>query len=189
MIKQTIPDNAKKVFTGITYDVYQWEQKMFDGTYSTFEILKRRLGVQVIVVIKDKILLLKEEQPGKGKFISLVGGCADSNNETAIEVAKRELLEETGLESKELTLWHKQGTEGRIDWNSHYFIAKDCTKIKETHLDSGEKIESYLLSFEEFIEEVKRDDFRNKYFQNLVFKMLNKKDELEKFKQLLLEEI
>ena len=77
MIKQTIPDNAKKVFTGITYDVYQWEQKMFDGTYSTFEILKRRLGVQVIVVIKDKILLLKEEQPGKGKFISLVGGCAD----------------------------------------------------------------------------------------------------------------
>ena len=39
--KQPIPINAKKVFQGIIFDVYQWEQKLFDGTVATFEKLKR----------------------------------------------------------------------------------------------------------------------------------------------------
>jgi len=33
-----VPEEAKLVFKGIIYDVYQWEQKMFDGTFSTFEM-------------------------------------------------------------------------------------------------------------------------------------------------------
>ncbi len=36
-----IPPNAKRVFKGIIFDVYQWQQKMFDGSKETFEMLKR----------------------------------------------------------------------------------------------------------------------------------------------------
>ena len=39
--KQPIPANAKKVFHGVIFDVYQWEQEMFDGTKEIFEKLKR----------------------------------------------------------------------------------------------------------------------------------------------------
>lgn len=33
-----IPSTAKRVFKGIIFDVYRWEQEMFDETTSTFEI-------------------------------------------------------------------------------------------------------------------------------------------------------
>ena len=36
-----IPKNATKVFSGKTFDVYQWEQEMFDGSKKIFEKLKR----------------------------------------------------------------------------------------------------------------------------------------------------
>ncbi|KKP89624.1 MAG: NUDIX hydrolase [Candidatus Moranbacteria bacterium GW2011_GWC2_37_73] len=29
---QLIPEHAKKVFSGTFFDVYQWEQEMFDGS-------------------------------------------------------------------------------------------------------------------------------------------------------------
>ena len=43
-----IPKNAKCVFTGIVYDVYQWEETNFDGSPATFEAVKRHDSVQVI---------------------------------------------------------------------------------------------------------------------------------------------
>lgn len=35
-----LPPQAKKVFTGQIFDVYQWEQEMYDGSFETFEMLK-----------------------------------------------------------------------------------------------------------------------------------------------------
>ena len=63
--KQPIPDNAKKVFGGVLFDVYQWEQELFDGTKTIFEKLKRPDTVVVFPVLDDgKILLTEQEQPG-----------------------------------------------------------------------------------------------------------------------------
>ncbi len=183
--KTMIPEYAKCVFRGITYDVYQWEQEQFDGTYKTFETLKRKPGVQIITIIDNKILLLREEQPHKGKFISVPGGCADFDDEMPLDVAKRELIEETGIEAKEFILWHKQEFGARIEWNSYYYIAKGCSKVCKPKLDCGEKIEEYLVTFEEFVNETQQDDFRNKYLQILIMKMLNNPFELEEFKKML----
>ncbi len=33
----------------------------------------------------------------------------------------------------------------------HYFIARDCQKVQDPNLDSGEKISVKLITFEEFI--------------------------------------
>lgn len=38
--RQPIPDHAKCVFKGVIFDVYQWEQKLYNGTTTTFEKLK-----------------------------------------------------------------------------------------------------------------------------------------------------
>ena len=35
-----VPKQAKRVFKGVIFDVYQWEQEMFDGTKEIFEKLK-----------------------------------------------------------------------------------------------------------------------------------------------------
>src|SRR3989339_514601 len=93
--KQPIPKNAKKVFKGVIFDVYQWEQEMFDGTKVIFEKAKRILdNVTIFAVLPDgKILLTEQEQPGKAPFVGAVGGRVEED-EDVLTAAKREPLEE-----------------------------------------------------------------------------------------------
>lgn len=148
-----IPDDAKKVFQGEIFNVYQWEQEMYDGTTHTFERVTRPDTVLVIPVTEEgKIIICEQEQPHREKpYLSLISGRAEKN-EPPEEAAKRELLEETGFEAKELLLWDKHHISDKIDWTIYTYIAKDCKKVTEQNLDPGEKIRCDFLSFEEFID-------------------------------------
>src|SRR5438105_1998877 len=57
-----LPDNAQRVFKGMIFDVYQWPQKLYDGSEHTFEMLKRTDTVSAICLVNDKILMLDDEQ-------------------------------------------------------------------------------------------------------------------------------
>lgn len=178
-----IPQNAKCVFKGILFDVYQWQQEMFDGTQNTFEAVRRNNSVQIIAINdKKQIILLEEEQPFIGKFISLPGGVID-NNETPRIAAIRELMEETGMECENITAWKDISFGSKIEWTTYYFIAKKCKKTKEPKLDSGEKINTIFVSFEEFLEKIEDKQFRNKGFSDIMFRIKHTKGELEKFKK------
>ncbi|MEI7603954.1 MAG: hypothetical protein WCJ19_02970 [bacterium] len=52
-ISQPIPEDAVKVFSGVIFDVYQWQQLQFDGTYATFEKIKRN-DVALVIPIMDR---------------------------------------------------------------------------------------------------------------------------------------
>lgn len=150
--KQPIPDNAKKVFGGVLFDVYQWEQELFDGTKTLFEKLKRPDTVVVFPVLDDgKIILTEQEQPGKEPFIGATGGRVDKG-EDILEAAKRELLEESGYEASEFVLWDAQHPTSKIDWVVYTFIAKGLKKVSDMNLDAGEKIKLKLVNLDEFIE-------------------------------------
>lgn len=157
--KQPIPEHAKRVFKGVIFDVYQWEQEMFDGTKQTFEKLKRPDTVMVIPVTKSrKIILTEQEQPGKAPFKSVVGGRADEGEDPEV-CAERELLEETGYKAKNLTLWETFQPISKIDWTIYTFIAKGCKKTQDPQLDAGERIQTRLVSFDEFVETIIREKF------------------------------
>ncbi len=159
--KQPIPENAKRVFRGILFDVYQWEQEMFDGTRTIFEKLKRPDTVVVFPVLPDgKILLTEQEQPGKTPFVGAPGGRVDEG-EDLLFAAKRELLEESGYEAEEFILWDAQQPVGKIDWAVVTFIAKKIKKVADIHPDVGEKIKLLPLALDELIE-VATD--KNTYF-------------------------
>ena len=150
--KQPIPDNAKKVFDGVLFDVYQWEQELFDGTKTVFEKLKRPDTVVVFPVLDDgKIILTEQEQPGKEPFIGAAGGRVDEG-EGILEAAERELLEETGYEASEFVLWDAQHPTSKIDWVVYTFIAKGLKKIADLNLDAGEKITLKPVNFDEFVD-------------------------------------
>ncbi|HEY9585649.1 MAG TPA: NUDIX hydrolase [Candidatus Paceibacterota bacterium] len=150
--RQPIPDNAKKVFAGVLFDVYQWEQELFDGTKSVFEKVKRPDTVIIFPVLDDgRIVLSEQRQPGKKIFIGAVGGRVDEG-EDILKAAKRELLEESGCEASELILWDAQQPISKIEWAVYTFIAKGLKKVAEMDLDAGEKITSKPVSFEEFVE-------------------------------------
>ncbi len=149
--RKSIPAEATKVFSGVIFDVYQWQQTMFDGSTQTFERLKRPNTAQVIAVVGDKILMQDEEQPdGLGAFPSIPGGRCDPGEEP-LTSAKRELAEETGYVSDDWMLWEQTDPVGKIEWTVYTFIARQCRKEAEPHLDAGERITSRLITFEEFI--------------------------------------
>ncbi len=160
---QPIPKDAKKVFKGVIFDVYQWELTGYDGKTRTFEKLKRPDTVLVIPVTKDvppsheasagrrKIIIAKQEQPGKEPFIGLVGGRVDEGEEP-LEAAKRELLEETGYESTDWELFDAGQSVSKIDWAVYIFIARGCKKVAEQNLDGAEKVELLFLDFDQFVE-------------------------------------
>jgi ADP-ribose pyrophosphatase len=165
-----VPEEAIKKFSGVIFDTYQWEQKMFDGSTETFEMLKKSDTVQVIATQGDKIFLSSESQPTKKDFVTFFGGRIDKG-EKPLEAAKRELLEESGMESDNWELFKKQSPYNKIEWTEYVFIAKNCKKTSEQKLDSGEKIEVLELSFDEFFEKVLSDNFRSILFKIDLLKM------------------
>lgn len=156
--KQPIPAHAKRVFQGEIFDVYQWPQKMYDGTTKTFEKIKRNNSAVIIPVTKDgKIIIANETQPGTKTEIELIRGRIE-NEENPLSGAKRELLEETGYASKKWMFLKAIQPLFKIDWVVYYFIAKDCQKIAKQKLDSGERIKLLYVTFDEFVENILRTD-------------------------------
>ena len=159
--KQPIPSHANKVFKGVIFDVWQWEQELYDGTTTTFEKLKRPDTVNVIPITPEgKIILSKQEQPGVVPFTGVLGGRVDPG-ETPTEAVKRELLEESGYEAQEYILWHALQPIEKIDWAIYTFIAKGVKRVQDPELEGGEKIELLHLSFKEFIDVTTQKNFRD----------------------------
>lgn len=154
-----IPPQAKRVFQGEIFELYQWEQKMYDGSTKTFEMLKRPDTVQVIPVVEKKIWLADEQQPDYKRGVGMFGGGV-REGEDPLATAKRELLEEAGLGSDDWQLFKTYELHYKIDWTIYYYIARDCRKIHEPKLDAGERIAAREISFEEFMETVTSPEFR-----------------------------
>ncbi len=146
-----LPKNAKKVFTGKLFEVYQWPQKMFDGSTETFERVKRPDTVEIIATAGNKIIIEEQSQPHRHNAITLPSGRADKSRNMLAE-AKRELLEETGYKSNDWQLWQVVHPHDKVVWDIHYFIARDCKLAKRPELDPGEKIETRLIKFEELLD-------------------------------------
>ena len=147
-----IPPHAKMVFQGQIFEAWQWEQKMFDGSVAIFERLRRPNTVQVVAIVADKILLQTQQQPDHmTPFPSLPGGRCEGFNEEPLAAIKRELLEETGYVADDWTLWQEQNPVAKIQWTIYTFIARNCLKQQEPHLDPGEKITTRLIDFDEFL--------------------------------------
>lgn len=177
-----IPDNATLVFKGKTFNVYQWEQEMFDGRKKTWERLKRNHSVDIIAISpENEIYILEEQQPGRPPFFWLVWGTCE-DGEDPMETAKRELLEETGLVSNDWALFWTYTASSRIDHDNHILIARGCVKKQDQSLDEGgELIDFKKLKWEDFLQTVANPKFRVKEFalEALRYVFLGKEEELK----------
>lgn len=148
----SLPLNARMAFKGKIFEVWQWDQKMFDGSMEIFERLKRPNTAQVIATVGDKILIQEQEQPDlPHPFASVPGGRCEEG-EDPLAAAKRELLEETGYISDDWFLWREENPVGKIIWTVYNYVARNCRYEKSPALDAGEKITTRLISFDEFLQ-------------------------------------
>lgn len=147
-----IPQNAKKVFSWIIFDIYRWEQELFDWTTTTFEKAKRRWTALIIPVLENwNILITKEIQPWKEEFIDFVWG-SQEKWDSLLKTAKKELLEETWYIASDLELIFSENLWGsKLDWELEYYIAKWLKKVWEQKLDWWEKIELLEISLDDLL--------------------------------------
>jgi len=178
-----IPDKAKKVFDGVIFDVFQWEQEMFDGTTETFERIHRAPSVECIAIVDDKIITLEQTQPNRDWYPSLPGGRIDEGEEP-IKAVARELLEETGYTAESFELYREYKGNSKMHFPEYVFIAKNCKKISEQNMDSGEKINTKLSTFDEFLNMFRNTDCATSIYLKLeIYETLLDHKKKEKLKQ------
>jgi ADP-ribose pyrophosphatase len=174
---QQISDDAKLVFKGKLFDVWQWEQKQFDGSTRTFELLKRPDTVLILPVLPNgDVILTKEQQPGTKVMFRTIGGRIEKG-ETPEEAARRELHEETGYEAKELRIWDAWHPVNKIDWVVYLFVAHGLNKKSDANPDSGEKISLVNYPIDKLLDpnnELALDD--NEFIFKLHFAQANSKE-------------
>ena len=184
-MSRRLPEGAKRVFKGEIFEVWQWQQKMYDGSFATFETLKRPDTVQILATTSDKILVLEEQQPDSPEsFVSLPGGRCD-DGEDSLAAAQRELAEETGYVSDDWVLLSQVYGSRKMIWTMHTYISRDCRQEREQHLDPGERIQTRLLDFDQFLALSDEPKFRSTQLVPELLRMRLDNDRAEKFKALL----
>jgi len=145
-----VPKDARKVFKGVIFNVYQWQQRMFDGSFDTFEMLERKPTVDLLPLVGNKIIVLDQEQPGRKSYPSMVAGRIEKG-EKILKTAERELLEETGYEADSFKIINEYFGSSKMYYHEHLIVAHNCKKVTEQKLDAGEKIKVKLVDFNEFL--------------------------------------
>ncbi len=153
------PTDAKRVFEGAIFDIYQWQQPMFDGSTQVFEMTRRADTVQVLAIVGGKVLLLEDEQPHVGMRITLPGGRVDAEDASIMQAAQREAREETGYTFKRWRLVNVTQPVRKMEWFIHTFVAWDTNGRIATKLDGGEKITLQPTSLEKLKDLAEGDVF------------------------------
>jgi ADP-ribose pyrophosphatase len=181
--KSTVPESAKLVFEGEIFDTYQWEQTLYDGSTMVFEKIARHDTAVVYPILPDgKILLIKDSQPQRDTIITAPSGRLEEGEQPDAAIV-RELLEETGYEAETLVPFYTLQPYEKIDWVVNVFIGRNCKKVAEPLIQSGEKIELMPVTFDELIQLVLEDKIRQEGLNNLILRALvdpRKMTELQK---------
>lgn len=168
--KSIIPDTAKRVFEGVIFDIYQWDQELYDGTTEVFEKAVRPDTAVIFPILPDgNILLVEDTQPDRGMIVTAPAGKVE-DGETPQETACRELLEETGYSVDDAELLYSFQPERKLDYKVYVFVGHGAKQVKEPMPEPGEKIVLKPISFDELVELVERGEYEGDEFSMRIFR-------------------
>lgn len=113
-----------------------------------FYVIERPKLIHVIAITKEgKFIFEKQYRYAINKdCLEICAGIVEPN-ETPLEAAKRELLEETGYSGGDWMLLSEQAVDpSNMTEISCSFLAKNVIKASEQHLETTESLEIVLLS-------------------------------------------
>lgn len=95
------------------------------------------------VTENQRVVLVRQYKHGIGEvLIELPGGVIDEGENTPLEAARRELLEETGYASDEVEQLLAVSDNPTKDTNRiHFFLARNARRVSAQNLDETENIE------------------------------------------------
>ncbi len=96
-----------------------------------------------------QIIFINDEQPHRGKKLSLPGGRVDAEDGSTVDAAQRELHEETGYSFANWRLLHVIQPASKSEWFFYLYLAWGQTGKDDPHLDAGEKITLVPINYED----------------------------------------
>ena len=166
-------EDGKKKFVNVRKYEFEYE----DGKKQIREVIGKHGGVgdaaSIISITKEGIVtLIVQPRPSTDSkvLMELPAGYIDPNEEPIL-AAKRELLEETGLDANVENItyigWYYQDT-GISNAKIHLFIAKNCIDTGKQKLDADEIISIFKCNLDELFELYDRGEFKGASSQILI---------------------
>lgn len=125
--------------------------KLPNGIESDFYLTgdKTKLVCVLALTKKKEVILATQFRPGPQIVVSELPGGGVNKNESPLEAAKRELLEETGY-AGDFTQTNETMTDAYSGAIRYHFVATNCQKTKEISYTETELTEIKLLNLSDF---------------------------------------
>lgn len=116
----------------------------------------------VALTVSNEVLLKKEFRYSCGEdMIECPAGTFEVDETDPLAVAKRELLEETGYTSEDWTyLGETRESTAKLTNKMHIFMAQNCVRVGEQHLDKTEHLDLMVVPLERAVEMVMKNEIR-----------------------------
>ena len=143
-----------KVYKGKNIDVTFYESKI-KSKIIKHEMVEQDNAVAIFAIDVDDVILVEEFRYPVGYVLEIPAGNIDKN-ESALECAKRELLEETGYYAKQIK--HLTKFYPKLGYNSQIidcYVATELEKIASPDLDDNELITVKKIKFQKLLNLIK----------------------------------
>ena len=116
-------------------------------------VIETGTWVNIIALTKNReVILEKQYRHGIGKVLLEIPAGIMDEDESPLQAAQRELLEETGYTSEHFIevgkVYPNPATHNNL---THSFLALDVEKVGQQDLDETEEIEVSLIPFDELV--------------------------------------
>lgn len=148
--------SSEKVYQGRILDVALEKHAMPDGREAKFEIIRHPGGAAVLPILPDgQVLLIRQFRPAIGTMVYEIPAGRLEPNESPVECAGRELIEEVGYSASQLTtLGGFWSTVGFCDEYIYLFLGEGLTAAQQA-LEPDELIELCPMSITEALGKIK----------------------------------
>jgi len=169
LIEETV--SSEEIYKGKIVHLFCDTVRLPNGKEATREVI-RHVGAAAVVPLTDEgnvILVRQYRYPFSQVMLEIPAGKLDIG-ENPIDCAKRELIEETGYDAKELVyLGAFYPSVAMLNEVIHLFLAKNMT-FRETNLDEDEFLHVEQRPLSEVVEAVMRGEIPDGKTQTAILK-------------------
>lgn len=132
------------IYKGKILDLDVDEVLLGNGAVSKREVVRHSGGAAVLLIVDEKVLLVKQFRYAYGKEIYEIPAGKLEENETPLEAAERELEEETGYKAELVRLAEIYPSPGYTDEIIYIFLAKNAVRTAQK-LDGDEFLNAEFI--------------------------------------------
>ena len=153
-------EKPEKIFKCPIFEVSKVRRESQDGRVGDFITVDCPEWVVIIPIYKDedgvvRVIVEQQYRHGSDSVTREFPAGLVEKDEDALTAAKRELLEETGLEAGRVTLLGNLSPNNAFMSNRQYFfLAEELSKVSGQSLDQNEEIDILSLPLEDVINEM-----------------------------------